>query len=100
MTFDLPISTECASDYYFKVDFSLGCTRPLDGSNFLTGQTGMEIQPNPEVYMISRCHHEHRDVKIISVRENFDDLSSLQIVAETMQMIQDTRDASRHQKGY
>ena len=50
----------------------------------------MEIQPNPEVYMISRCHHEHRDVKIISVRENFDDLSSLQIVAETMQMIQDT----------
>ena len=43
----------------------------------------MEIQPNPEVYMISRCHHEHRDVKIISVRENFDDLSSLQMLQAT-----------------
>ena len=51
--------------------------------DFLTGQTGMEIQPNPEVYMISRCHHEHRDVKIISVRENFDDLSSLQMLQAT-----------------
>ena len=43
----------------------------------------MEIQPNPEVYMISRCHLEHRDVKIISVRENFDDLSSLQMLQAT-----------------
>ena len=58
--------------------------------NFLTGQMSMEVQPNPEVFMISRCQHENREIKIISVRKNFDDLSSLQIMAETMQVIQDT----------
>ena len=26
----MPILPECTSDYYFKIDFSLGCTRQAD----------------------------------------------------------------------
>ena len=63
--------------------------------NFLFGLADTEVQPNRDVYLISRCaaygvHGENREIKIITVKDNFDDLSSLQIMAETMPLIQDT----------
>ena len=58
--------------------------------NFLFGLPGVEAQPNREVYLISQCSHQNREIKIITVKDNFDDLTSLQIWAETMPMVQDT----------